>query len=162
MHNFALKTSNLPWYRILLGGLFLTLAGHLMTGCETNPVVPTSDPNDEILITSPVGGESITIGDTLRIKWKLQGKGLTEVNAVNIELSPDSGKTWVGLLKKSVSIDDPLWGNYPWAVLNEVLRLGVTYSLENNSKILLKVMQYSTADTNKIAITKKTFSILKK
>lgn len=141
--------------------LGLAWAGAYLDACNssTAPVVE-ADPNAEIVILAPTGGERITIGDTLRIKWKIQGKGIDEVNAVNIELSPDSGRTWVELLTKSIGIDDPLWRNYPWPVLNQVVRLGVPFNLANNDKVLLKIMQYSTSDTNKIATTKKPFSIV--
>ena len=148
------------WFRPFWLGLGCILGGRLLVGCETSSTTPETDPNAEIIILSPVGGERFVIGDTLRVKWKVQGKGLAEVNAVNIDLSPDSGKTWVGLRSKSIAVFDSTWGSFPWPIPSEIMRLGVTYSLANNTRLRLKIMQYSTADTNKIAVTRKTFSIV--
>lgn len=143
----------------LFVGLDLYIGALSLAGCDSNSTAPVTDPNAEIAILYPVGGEHVFIGDILRIKWKAQGLGLEEINAVNIELSPDSGKTWVGLLTKSIGTSDTLWGEFPWTIPSEVKKLGVTYPLSDNANIFLKIMQYSTADKNKIVVTKKPFTI---
>ena len=142
--------------------LGVTLCGQSLIGCGTSPAGPATDPNAQIAIQSPTGGERFFIGDSLRVKWKAQGKGLDEVNAVNIELSPDSGKTWVGMVTRSIGVEDPHWGNFAWAIPAEVKHLGVTYTLMDDSKLLLRIMQYATTDPDKIAVTQKTFSITAK
>ncbi|MDB5048610.1 MAG: hypothetical protein JWO30_1681 [Fibrobacteres bacterium] len=145
-------------YAIVIGAL---LAGQNMIACnDSNPVSEVTDPNAQIVIEYPRGGETFTVGDTLRIQWKTQGLGLTDVNAVNIEISPDSGKTWATILGRSVAVGDLAWGNYAWKIQDSVTKLGVAYSLVDNSKLRLKISQYSTADTNKIATMKKTFSVV--
>jgi len=152
-------------HRIGLLGVALGIlyAGQLLNGCDSGSATePAPDPNAEIVITSPKGGERLLIGDTLRLKWIVQGKGVDDVNAVNIELSPDSGKTWVGLINKSVPVDDVRWGDFPWKILPSVRHLGVDYDLAGDSHVMLRVMQYSTPDPNKIAVTKKPFSIAAK
>lgn len=153
--------NGLPGFGFIgLGTIVLGLAGLLLIGCGEETVAPPTDPDAEIVILSPKGGENFKVGTTQRIQWKLQGKGLTEVNAVNIELSPDSGKTWLGLLlTRSVALADPDWADYQWAIPAQLIRLGVSHDLVGNSKLLLRVMQYSTGDPNKITVMKKPFSI---
>lgn len=162
MLGFSPKKAKTGRIQAISGIMALTLLGQLLTSCESSPTSPATDPNAEIVILAPVGGESFFVGDSLKVKWKTQGKGIEEVNAVNIELSPDSGKTWVGLLNRSIGVDDARWGNFSWPIPGEITRLGVTYSLVGSAKIHIKVMQYSTADTNKIAITRKPFAIAAK
>ena len=133
----------------------LVLLGLLLANCGSDsPTEAPADPNAQIVITSPLPGDVFYTGDSLRIKWKLQGNGLTDINSANIELSPDSGKTWIGLLNKSIGLDDPRWGNYAWLIPTDITHLGKTVSLSNDNVVLLKVMQYSTSDSNKIAILK--------
>ncbi|HKP97175.1 MAG TPA: hypothetical protein VJ385_15605 [Fibrobacteria bacterium] len=159
MRSFIRKNGSPLRTRFMGVALSLAAAGTFLAACDSKSTEPQTDPNDEIVIQSPRGGEAFRVGDTLRVKWTLQGKGLTEVNAVNISLSPDSGKTWVGLLKKSIGLDDSLWGNYPWAIPVAVTHLGTTYDLPASKGLFLQIMQYSTADTNKIAVTKKPFTV---
>src|SRR5688500_9836527 len=89
----GLRRSGTPF---LVAGL--GLAGQLLTGRTEAPTSPPGNPEAQIILQSPSGGETIAVGGILHIRWKLQGKGLEEINAVNIEVSPDSGKTWIGLL----------------------------------------------------------------
>jgi hypothetical protein len=147
-----------------LGAVFaLAAAGLNLAACDdsgstTEPV----DPNAEIVIRNPRGGETFTVGQTVHVKWTTQGKGVTEVNAVNIEVTPDSGKTWITLLQKSVSLEDDQWGDYPWTIPDSLLRLGTSYALAGNKGLRIKISQYSTADTNKIVAMKKPFAVAAK
>jgi hypothetical protein len=126
--------------------------------CDSGTSAPAADPDAELLLLAPIGGEKLFIGDTLRVEWALQGKGIDEINAVNILLSPDSGTTWINLTP-SITPANPKWAKFPWPVEKEIVHLGISYPLENNAKILFKIMQYSTADANKIAVTKKTLTV---
>lgn len=142
------------WMATSMVALATALGGLVLTGCDSTDSGPEGDPNAEIVITSPRGGETFHVGDTLRVKWKAQGKGLTEVDAVNIEVSPDSGKTWLTVLTRSIGTRDANWGNYPWAIPATLERLAIVYTLTGNAKCMIKIMQYSTGDPNKIASTK--------
>ena len=104
-------------------GCGMILTGQSFISCQSSPAAPVDivDPNAEISILAPKGGETFSIGDTLWVKWKLVGKGVDEVNAVNIQLSPDSGKTWIELFAKSIPLGDAKWGNAPWKILPELL-----------------------------------------
>jgi hypothetical protein len=134
------------------------LAVQLLTACEKAATEPDdTDPNAQIVIQSPKGGEKFKVGQTVKIAWSVKGKGLTEVDAVNIEVSPDSGKTWMTLLTRSIGVNDPAWGNYSWTVPVSLEKLGVTYPLAANCKV--KIMQYGTGDPNKIAVLKSTFAV---
>jgi hypothetical protein len=145
---------------IIWAALMLAVAGQFLIGCDSSASGPEADPDAQIIITSPVGGETFYIGDSLRVKWTLQGKGFEEVNSVNILISPDSGKTWVGMITKSLGSEgDDRWGDFGWYIPQTLLNLGVAYELKDNSKLLIKVMQYTPANVNQIAVTKKPFTI---
>jgi hypothetical protein len=146
---------------LAIGAAFLmACAGLNLSGCDdSGSAADPGDPNAEIVIQNPTGGETFTVGQTVHIKWATQGQGATEVNAVNIEVTPDSGKSWATLLQKSVSVDDAQWGDFPWTIPDSVTRLGKSYALAGNNGLRIKISQYSTADTNKIVAMKKPFSV---
>lgn len=142
-----------------LGLVVWTFVGQFLIGCDDSPASPPTDPDAQIVLTSPKGGETFKVGTTVRIKWKLQGKGLDEVDGVNIEVSPDSGRSWVGLVNRSIGPDDSSWGDFGWPVPASLVHLGKAYALAGNSQLMARVMQYSTGDSNKIAVTRKPFSV---
>ena len=135
----------------------LALAVLAVIGCDSEPAGPEGDPDAEIVILSPKGGETWYVGDSVDIKWALQGRGIQEVNGVNLELSIDSGKAWLGLLKGSLPTTER--GSYRWGVPGSLVKLGVTYDLTAAAAIFLRISQYSTADPNKIVVSKKPFKI---
>jgi hypothetical protein len=150
-----------------LGALFLFLIlafnGQVLIGCGSEGgTEPETDPDAEIVILYPTGGERLEVGDTLRVRWRTQGKGIEEIDAVNIELSPDSGATWLTILTRSIAPGDSTWGNHPWQIQSVLSRLNTTYPLVGNDKILLKIKKYTTSEKNKIVIIKKPFRIVAK
>lgn len=147
------------WLRLILTVLPMSLC---LIACDEAPTEPAVDANAHIVILAPTGGEHFKVGQILHVQWRTQGKGEEEVTAANIFLSPDSGKTWIGLLKGSIGREDPLWGDYPWSVPAVLQNLGVSWNFTANDRVMLKVMQYATGDANKIAVTPKTFSITAK
>ena len=140
--------------------LALLLCGQCLTACDPPTKPDPGDPDAEIAILSPQGGERLKAGTSFLVEWKLQGKGFDDINAVNIELSPDSGKFWVSLLDRSIGVGSPDWGKYSWTVPSEIMHLGTSYNLVGNSRLYLRVMQYSTSRKNLIAVNKKPFSIV--
>lgn len=140
-------------------GLGFILACLLLNACGSDSTGPTVDPDAHIVLLAPSGGERFKVGQAIRVRWKTQGKGDEEVTAANIFLSPDSGQTWIGLLKGSIGREDPLWGDYAWTVPPALVNLGVTWDFARNDRVLLKVMQYATGDAKKTAVTPKAFSI---
>lgn len=95
----------------------------------------------------------------MRVKWKLLGKGFGEINSVTLHISPFKGSGWANMLQRSISLEDEEWGDFSWTIPDSVMIAGKAYSLANRAEVHVKVMQYSTADTNKIAITRNPFSI---
>ncbi len=135
--------------------------GQILIACDNSSGPGEAvDPKAQIIIQYPKGGETFKVGDVVDIKWTTQGEGVTDVNAVNIEVSPDSGRTWATLLGRSVSLEDDYWGKYPWTVPESVTKLGVSYPMAGNAGLRIKISQYVTADTNKIAVMKKPFSVV--
>ena len=66
-----------------------------------------------IALATPNGGEVARIGDTLRIKWAADGY----VTSVGIQISPDSGKSWIPVTRRSsVNQGQAGWGDYSWVI----------------------------------------------
>lgn len=63
-----------------------------------------------LALVSPLGGETLTPGQEVRIRWQAH-----EVKDIKLLFSPDGGATWSELVN---SMDDrnPQWGDYPWTV----------------------------------------------
>jgi hypothetical protein len=131
----------------------------LLGGCTS----PTQTPVDtsEIVLLTPEGGETFHVGDTLKVTWKLQGNGSKDIIAVDIELSPDNGKTWgLFLSVNAIYPDNAQWENFLWKIPGTFNFLGTMITLANNSQCLLRVEQYSTLNPNLISTTKTPFTIL--
>lgn len=75
-------------------GLILIALLQILTGCgEDGATAPTGNPDAQLVLLEPKGGETFHTGDSLWVRWKAQGKGLEEINSVAIGLSPDSGQS---------------------------------------------------------------------
>jgi len=139
------KTSLLPIPRLLPSAAVLVLASLLCLRCSEPEASDPACPSDstQILLTSPKGGESFRIGDSLRVKWKLCNEGVTQINAVDLLISPDSGTTWCFMRVHSLPTGDPSFGNYAWLIPDSVGLQGQWYSLKNNTKCRVRVEQYT-------------------
>jgi hypothetical protein len=110
------------------------------------------DDGKQILLTSPKGGESFRVGDSLRVKWKLCNAGVSEIDAVDPILSPDSGKTWCFMKVNSIPRGDKTFGNYAWKIPDSIQFQGQWFPLKNNSKCRVKVEQYSPLSDSQVSI----------
>jgi hypothetical protein len=64
-------------------------------------------------LTSPNGGETFAVGDTVHIRWSA---GPT-ISSCGIQISIDSGATWMPVTRtRSVAPGDPDWEDYPFVV----------------------------------------------
>ena len=133
-----------------------------LSGCTSPTTRSSAADSSEIVLLSPKGGETFHVGDSLKVTWKVQGPGLTDINAVDVELSPDNGKTWGLYLNSFSSIftNSPQWENFSWKITNTFDKGGTIINLANDSQCLLRVEQYSTSDPNQISVTKTQFTIL--
>jgi hypothetical protein len=129
------------------------LAGLLCAQCS-QPEDENACPSDstQILLTSPKGGQTFKVGDTLRVKWKLCNTGPTQIDAVDPMLSPDGGTTWCFLKVNSIPVGDASFGNYAWKIPDSIGLQGEFFQLKNNSKCRIKVEQYSTSDAKQRSI----------
>ena len=144
----------------LLFVLFAVAAQFLAACDKASPSGPISDPDAELVLMEPTGGETFLVGDSLRVRWKIQGKGLEEINGINVELSPDSGGFWVPLMGGSIPVQPGvISGEFHWKIPPTLLHLGIEYDLTGDAQILLRVKQYQTGDKNKISVTGKTINI---
>jgi hypothetical protein len=122
----------------------LTAAALLpIAGCD--PANGPAGPADtsEILLVYPKGGETLKVGSTLTVKWAEQGQGKTDVNAVDVMLSPDGGKSWFPLMAHSIKPGAPEWEKFPWVIPDTFEYVGNKYPLANNAKCRIKVDQYT-------------------
>lgn len=129
------------------------MAGLLCVQCS-QPEEENACPADgtQILLTSPKGGESFKVGDTLRVKWKLCNTGPAEITAVDPMISPDSGTTWCFMKQNSIPAGVPGFGDYAWKIPDSVQLQGEWFQLKGNSKCRIKVEQYSTSDEKQRSI----------
>ncbi len=66
-----------------------------------------------IEVTAPSAGRTYHVGDTLHIKWKADGL----INSAGIQFSPDNGKDWIPVTRRSsVNLGQSNWGDYPWVI----------------------------------------------
>jgi hypothetical protein len=117
--------------------------------------------SSEIVLLTPKGGEAFQVGDSLKVTWKLQGNGSKDIFEVDIEISPDNGKTWGFFLSGSSIVPNTAqWENFSWKIPSTVNLFGTIDTLANDSKCLLRVEQYSTNDPSLMSVTKTPFTIL--
>lgn len=93
-------------------GLTLSVAGSAdaaaLAGAEIYAIGPLP-----VALRHPNGGESFRVGDTLRVRWNTDGY----VTSIGIQFSPDSGKSWIPVTRKSaVNEGQAGWGDYPWVI----------------------------------------------
>lgn len=127
----------------------LILAGLPLSECsepESAPSASCPDDSTQIVLTSPMGGETFAVGDSLRVRWKLCNSGPDEINAVDMLITPDDGATWCYMRVNSLPIGDKRFGDYAWKIPDSVELQGEKFGMKNNSKCRVRVEQYSTGD----------------
>jgi hypothetical protein len=136
------------------------IAGQLLTACGDDTSGPAPDPNAQLVLLEPHGGEIYHVGDSLHVRWKARGKGLDEISSVTVSLSPDSGATWASLKSGSIAVEDAQWGDFGWKIPSQVMLKGVATALAGRTKILVRVQDYvDVSDPEKAAITPESISI---
>jgi hypothetical protein len=141
-------------------GLVLTVLLQLLTACGEESTGPSGDPDAQLVLLEPRGGETYHVGDSLRVRWMAQGKGLTEISSVALTLSPDSGQTWIYLLNGSIAPADGNWGAYGWEIPASLTAKGTTFALAGNVKILVRVQDYqNVSDVHKTAMVPKPIAV---
>ncbi|MBW8890152.1 MAG: hypothetical protein JF616_20550 [Fibrobacteres bacterium] len=142
-------------------GLLLLIAGPLLIACGGSSTGPAKDPDAQLLLLEPLGGETYHTGDSLHVRWKAQGKGVDEISSVTIFLSPDSGATWISLKSGSVGTEDAQWGDLAWKIPVTLSAKGIDFNLAARTHVLVKVQNYQNdSDPNQRAVTPKPFSIV--
>ena len=155
---FLKKRASNPFAALAI--VTLLTIGQVLNGCGESETGPKTDPNAQIILQEPVGGEHYAVGDSLRIRWKLQGDGVAEISSVKLLLSPDSGKTWILMVNKSIAVGDKGWADYKWKIEAGITNLGITHVLAGNDKVMLRIQDYTnTSDPNKKSETAKAIVI---
>jgi hypothetical protein len=130
------------------------------------PSVAASTPNDsqKILLTYPNNGESFHVGDTVTVQWNCT----TDIPAVDIEFSPDTGKTWIFVNLSSIMYDDAVsWRHYQWIIPDTISSAmagmpGQDFPLAGNSACYIRVEQYAPTSPSQISVCAKALTILKR
>lgn len=128
----------------------LVAAAALLSACGDDPVSPTAQTNPwpaekKIHLISPVPGTVVKVGDVVHVKWET--RTIDDVDAADIELSPDNGKTWGFYLDQhAITPADANWGDFAWTVTDSVTGGSKSANLVGNDKVLLRVLRYSTSD----------------
>lgn len=129
--------------------LSLGLAAFAFTGCGDEATAPAS--TGFITLTSPKGGETYKVGDTLRVTWSVTDD-LDAPDAVDVKISADGGTSWGWINRKSISKEDvpTTWPSFKWAVTESTLIAGVQVGLIGKD-VLVRVLQYSATDPKLIS-----------
>jgi hypothetical protein len=94
-------------------GLFVDFISALPGGSALSGLEVYDEGMPPIAVTAPNGGEHVSIGDTLAIRWEADSL----VTSVGIQISLDSGLTWHAVTRrKSVQRTDADWGDYKWPI----------------------------------------------
>jgi hypothetical protein len=136
--------------------LSLGLAAFAISACDDPASSPSctspSNPDALIAITSPACGSSFKVGDSIRVKWTVKDDPEAP-DAVDIQLSPDSGATWGYLKANSIpKAATNLWGNCAWAAQDSLLIGGVMKGLKGK-QLQIRVRQYTNSDPKKNAVS---------
>ena len=132
-------------FHLAVGACLAVGAG--LTGCQGEETGPGDDA--KITLTSPLGGESFKVGDTLWIKWTVKDDP-DPVDAVDPMYSPDNGQSWK-TLSQSIGPTYRNWGNFGWKIPDSLVIGATTHKLAGNTKGLIRVEQYSTQEEDKRA-----------
>lgn len=139
----------------LAAALSLGLAAFAFTGCGDEAAGPAS--TGLITLTSPQGGETFKVGETLHIKWTVKDDPEAPT-AVDPMISLDTGKTWNFLRSNgSIPTASPMWGDFPW-VVDSVKVSGVKVGVAGKHA-LLRVLQYGSTDPDMISTLSKPINI---
>jgi hypothetical protein len=138
-----------------------TLAALALGACNKSSTEPLPDADKWIALSQPLGGETYKVGQSLNVKWTLKENPNGPIDAVDVLISPDSGKTWVFLnANGSIHPTSAAWENFSWKVTDSLYVPTLDDSIALvNTHCLVRVEEYSTADALKRSTTHSTISI---
>jgi hypothetical protein len=112
------------------------------TGPQPPQCGPISDPSKQIEIISPVENEQITIGQTVKIKWKVD----TRLGKVNIKILSEDGFFMEDILSTMLipSGEDVVCMDTSW----DAGRISENKAIEKDTTILLMVHKYGEESVN--------------
>jgi len=135
-----------PKFLLLAAAIYGLVACNSSTGTDSTAI---------ITISSPAAGSAWNVGDSLAVKWTVKQDPIKVVDAADILLSPDGGKSWTFLNSASIPPESAKFGNYKWLITDSlnVISLGYKVSLKGVKNCRIKVEEYSTKDPDLIATT---------
>ncbi|MDB5051049.1 MAG: hypothetical protein JWO30_4120 [Fibrobacteres bacterium] len=141
--------------------LAAALASFAFAACNKSTTEPLPDADKWIALTKPLGGETYKVGESLNVKWTIKENPNGNVDAVDVLISPDSGKTWVFLnANGSIHPNTPSWENFSWKITDSLYVPTLDDSIAlSNTHCLVRVEQYSTADALQKSTTHTSISI---
>jgi hypothetical protein len=128
------------------------LAACLLSGCDESPSEPAA--TGRITFTSPAKGAALKVGDSLRVRWITKDDVNDPFTSVQVLLSNDDGKTFYQLINKSVKPGTAEWEKVAWLIADSLeYKSGSKIKVSGCTACRVKVMEYSTADPEKIAVS---------
>jgi hypothetical protein len=125
----------------------------------TSPLFALMAETHLVFLTSPAGGETYHVGDTVAVNWVIRHPG--DIDALDVELSPDNGANWGFYLNSgSITAYDSDWGHFKWVVTDSVSGGSRTAVLAGNSQVRIRVVRYSSSDSNLFSEIRSPISIL--
>lgn len=89
-----------------------------------------------IEVVYPNGGEQLSVGDEIAIRWN---GDCGQVTGVELQISPDEGETWVPIdATGNVNCGDDVWENYTWTIPESLNGFSLV-----SSACLLRVKEYN-------------------
>jgi hypothetical protein len=138
---------------------FLWVICALVVGLEAATPVPND--SQKIILTYPDSG-TFKVGDTLNVDWVC----VNTILYVDILLSPDNGKTWMYISGSSIWYEDSVsWCHFKWIIPAEIIPppIGMTsdtFVLSGDRNCLVRVQDYSPADSSYISTSAKPITVL--
>lgn len=127
-------------------------AACLFAACNESATEPKA--TGRITFTSPAKGAALKVGDSLRVRWITKDDADDPFTSVQILLSNDDGKTFYQLINKSVKPGAPEWEKVAWLITDSLeYKTGSKIKVSGCAACRVKVMEYSTADPEKIAVS---------
>jgi hypothetical protein len=141
----------------------VALAALAFAACtkSDSATAPPPDAEKWIALSQPLGGEKYKVGESLKVKWTVKENPSGTIDAVDVLLSPDSGKTWVYLNSNgSIHPTSASWNNFSWKITDSLYVPTLDDSVALiNTHCLIRVEDYATTEAMKQSTTHSTISI---
>lgn len=137
----------------------LLAVGAVVSGCDSEEAA-NPDSDALLVLTSPQGGETFTVGQTIQVKWETpKVDPARPVDLMNVQFSWDNGQRWASLPEQAIPKGSTAWGNFSWTIPDSIRYGGLRIRVVDSTRCLLRVLDYNAVDSSQRATLPKTFTI---